>query len=190
MKCTVSCLDLCPYHWYEQPSNEALTCDPQGVYIRMRCTIMSMESVTVTWFMTNNTDDAGLDGMEIMDNGIFSIVPSTTKGNLSFASVVFLAEECTFGYYWCEVTFPSMKMASSAIAAVISNSSLPPCSEIAKPYDPPSNTNNECAVEGFSVSEISSSISPAIHYPMTPTEYSFSPSTTVSEVLLEKRGML
>ena len=191
MKCTVSSLDLCPYKWSEQPSDQALICDPRGSYIRMKCSIESLESVSVTWFMTNNSDDAGVDGNEIMEGGSFSIVPSTTMDNITFASLVFLAEECSFGYYWCEITFPSMNMTtSSAIVAVISNSSLPLCSDIAEPYDPPSNTNTECAVKGFNASEIASSYPPTILYSTSPTESSASLSTTVSEILLSKHEML
>ena len=132
-----------------------------------------------------------LDGNQIMEGEPFSIVPSTTKGNKTFASLVFLAEECTFGYYWCEITFPSMDMTtSSAIVAVIDNSSLPLCSDIAMPYDPPSNTNTECAVKGFNASEIASSNPPTTLYSTSSTENSVSSSSTVSEILLSKREML
>ena len=195
MKCTVSSLDLCPYKWYEQPSDQALTCDPHGSYIRMKCSIQSLESVSVTWFMTNNSDDAGFDGNQIMEGEPFSIVPSKTEGNITFSSLVFPAEECTFGYYWCEITFPSMNMTtSSAIVAVISNSSLPLCSDIAMPYDPPSNTNTECAVKGFGASEIASS-NPSTNLPTTlystsPTDNSVSSSSMASEVFLSKHDML
>ena len=102
--------------------------------------------------------------------------------NITFASLLFLAEEDTFGYYWCEVTFPSMNKASSSFVAVISNSSLPLCSDIAVPYDPPSNTNIDCAVEGFSASEIATSLPPTTLYSTSTNEYLSSPSTTVSEV--------
>ena len=183
-KCTVCCLEPCAFFWSEQPSNEALTCDPQGAYIRMKCSILSVESVPVVWLMTNSTDDAGIDGNEIVEGGLFSLVPSTTKGNMSFASLAFLAEESTFGYYWCEVTLPAMNMASSPIVAVISNNSLPLCSDIAVPYDPPTNTNMDCAVEGFRVSEIATSLPPTTLYSTRTNEYSFSPTTTVCEVLI------
>ena len=199
MKCTVSSLDLCPYKWAEQPSDQALICDPSGSYIRMKCSIESLENVSVTWFMTNISDDAGVDGNEIMQGGPFSIVPSKTMGNITFASLIFLAEECSFGYYWCKITFPSMDMTtSSAIVAVISNSSLPPCSNISTPYDPPSNTNITCAVKGFGASEIASSNPstipptnpPTTLYSTSPTETSVSSSSAVSEVPLSKREML
>ena len=76
-----------------------------------------------------------------------------------------------------------MNKASSPFVAVISNSSLPSCSDIAIiPYDPPSNTNMDCAVEGFSVSEIAPSIPPNTLYSTNTNEHLFSPSTTVSEV--------
>ena len=148
----------------------------------MKCSILSVESVSLAWFMTNITDDAGFDGNEIVEGGLFNIVPSTTMDNITFASLVFLAEEDSFGYYWCEVTFPSMNKASSSFVAVISNSSLPLCSGIAEPYDPPSNTNTVCAVEGFSVSDIATSLPPTTLYSTSTDEYSFSPSSTVSEV--------
>ena len=98
-KSNVFLLDICPVFWYEQPSNQPLTCDPRGSYLRMKCSILSAESVSLAWFMTNSTDDAGIDGNEIMDGGPFSIVPSITLDNITFASLVFLAEEDTFGYY-------------------------------------------------------------------------------------------
>ena len=190
MKCTVSSLDPCPYQWYEQPSDQALTCDPQGAYIRMKCSIMPAESVSVVWFMTNDSDDAGFDGNEIMPIENVHIVPSNTKDNITFSTLVFLAENCTFGYYWCEANFTSMDKASSAIVAVISNSSLPLCSDIAVPYDPPSNTNIECAVKEFSASEIASSNLPTTLYSTSQTENLVLSSTTVSEVRLSKDEIL
>ena len=181
-KSTVSLLDICPFFWYEQPSNQPLTCDPQGAYLRMKCSVQSAESVSLAWFMTKNIDDAGIDGNEIMEGEPFSIVPSTTVNNITFAVVFFLAEEDTFGYYWCEITFTSMNIASSPVVAVISNSSLTLCSDIARPYDPPSNTNIDCAVKEFRVSEIATFLPPTTLYSTNTNEYSFSPSTTVSEV--------
>lgn len=148
----------------------------------MKCSILSAESVSVGWFMTINIDDAGIDGIEIMEGVPFSIVPSQTEGNITFSSLVFLAKEDTFGYYWCEIMFPSMNKASSPVVAVTSNSSLPLCSDIAMPYDPPSNTSMGCAVEGLSVSEITSSLPSTPLYSTSTSEYSFSPSTVISEV--------
>ena len=75
-----------------------------------------------------------------------------------------------------------MNKASSPVVAVISNSSLPLCSDISIPYDPPSNTNTDCAVEGFSVSEITTFLPPTTLYLSNINEYSFSPPTTVSKV--------
>ena len=175
--------DLCPYQWCEQPSNQALSCDPQGAHIRMKCSVCSVESVSVSWFMTQDVYDAGFAGYEITNGGPFDISPSSTKDNISFTSLFFQASNCTFGYYWCEINFPPVNMIPSSVVAVIPNISLPLCN-ITRPYDPPSNTNKECAVKGFSGSETTT------HYPTSPTKYSVSPSTTVSKVLLSKHEML
>ena len=182
MKYTVFSLDSCPFLWKERPSNQELTCDPRGSYIRMKCSILSAESASLAWFMTKNVANAGFDGFDLGKGDKFNIVPTTTEENVTFSSLVFVAEEETFGYYWCEVLFPSMNKATSPVVAVISNSSLPLCSDIARPYDPPSNRNMDCAVEEFSVSGIASSLTPTTLYSTSSIKYSISPSSRVSEV--------
>ena len=91
----------CGFRYLQQPPN-MLDCDPLGVYIILQCSTES-SSDNVTWYWTNNVNEAGVNGT--------AILPEDGCGNYQLGSIStnnkqigFIVSESTLGYYWCEIS--------------------------------------------------------------------------------------
>ena len=101
--CAVCFPAACPggYRFTVQPPSE-LDCNPMDRNIPLKC-VSDSASDTVTWYWTQNANDAGINGTAILinNNSHRTVVNfgSTNKKQLSFT-----VTSTTQGYYWCEIS--------------------------------------------------------------------------------------
>ena len=138
----------CNISWNLQPIQDTLSCDLLGVDITLECTAFPA-SLLVSWFWTRNVSQAGITGTQILEG----MGPHTVTGFVpGYKKLLFLVNESTVGYYWCEITDAGVNVRPSSIVPVCSDSSLPQCPNPYENY--PHNVNSECAVQdaNFTVS--------------------------------------
>ena len=121
----------------------------------------SDRSVNLTWFYTNDKDQAGINGTKIIypnSQGHFI----DTNYNFEQPRLTFSINDRTIGFYWCEVTddrYSNVSVRSSAVAHIQSlnaynNSSLNQCGNFVNLL----NTSVQCAI--ISISSSSTVLSP------------------------------
>ena len=168
--CAVCFPAACPggYRFTVQPPSE-LDCNPMDRNIPLKC-VSDSASDTVTWYWTQNANDAGINGTAILinNNSHRTVVNfgSTNKKQLSFT-----VTSTTQGYYWCEISNAvNVSLKPSTITPVLlpTKGSLPPCT-----FDHVLSLSNnipECAAAAV---EVSATPPPPSYYMVNNKDYMY-----------------